>query len=533
MGGARSEHTCPRSPAHRSVRAGPALARGSVHQEIMETIAAHSFVLVAGETGSGKTTQVPQFLYEAGYGHPDSGAIWRPGARKALRRTRMAAVALTPCRSPAASAARTHPDHPGMIGVTQPRRVAAVAMATRVATELALPPSRVSYQVRWSRAAPYGRRGGRAHLVVRVHRVALGGAPDPLRRDLEPHYDDQVHDGRCAPQGNRVRLFAERVLGHPIGRGARTQPQHRHPDRPLVAHRPTSGRARAGRTDAGRPRQAVACTALAWPSMGGGRRGVRTLTADRTMHARRLGAVLTAWLFREATAAQGHHHVCHPAHHRLHGEPRSVSARPAPGRARRRTSTPGAYIHARSPPPPSRTLWGALQPEQCVAGAILTRPAPACSCAGVAPWHPHGQVTIHFNKRTPEVDYVAEAFRKVVKIHQQLPSGGILVFLTGQAEIEDLCRKLQRRFPSPVVAGAEGTPSRREAARPRAPAIPTGDELHEAAMGLTEGGGARARRSGLSDQWRTRLTMLVAVAPPRQRGHRFVHSRGRRRARRR
>ena len=40
-----------------------------------------------------------------------------------------------------------------MIGVTQPRRVAAVAMASRVATELALPPSHVSYQVRrWSRA---------------------------------------------------------------------------------------------------------------------------------------------------------------------------------------------------------------------------------------------------------------------------------------------------------------------------------------------------------------------------------------------
>ena len=42
-------------------------------QEIMETIAQHSFVVIAGETGSGKTTQVPQFLYEAGYGHPESG----------------------------------------------------------------------------------------------------------------------------------------------------------------------------------------------------------------------------------------------------------------------------------------------------------------------------------------------------------------------------------------------------------------------------------------------------------------------------
>lgn len=36
-------------------------------QAIMETINEHDIVIVAGETGSGKTTQIPQFLYEAGY----------------------------------------------------------------------------------------------------------------------------------------------------------------------------------------------------------------------------------------------------------------------------------------------------------------------------------------------------------------------------------------------------------------------------------------------------------------------------------
>jgi hypothetical protein len=40
-------------------------------------------------------------------------------------------------------------DNPGMIGITQPRRVAAISMASRVATELNLPPSRVSYQIRY------------------------------------------------------------------------------------------------------------------------------------------------------------------------------------------------------------------------------------------------------------------------------------------------------------------------------------------------------------------------------------------------
>lgn len=36
-------------------------------QAIMEAIKENTIVVLAGETGSGKTTQVPQFLYEAGY----------------------------------------------------------------------------------------------------------------------------------------------------------------------------------------------------------------------------------------------------------------------------------------------------------------------------------------------------------------------------------------------------------------------------------------------------------------------------------
>ena len=36
-------------------------------QVVMEAVRENPVVIVAGETGSGKTTQVPQFLYEAGY----------------------------------------------------------------------------------------------------------------------------------------------------------------------------------------------------------------------------------------------------------------------------------------------------------------------------------------------------------------------------------------------------------------------------------------------------------------------------------
>jgi ATP-dependent RNA helicase DHX37/DHR1 len=81
-------------------------------QKIMEAIHNNGTVVIWGATGSGKTTQVPQFLYEAGYGSPDGPT-------------------------------------PGMIGVTQPRRVAAVSMAKRVGDELGSDRKKVSYQIRF------------------------------------------------------------------------------------------------------------------------------------------------------------------------------------------------------------------------------------------------------------------------------------------------------------------------------------------------------------------------------------------------
>jgi len=42
-------------------------------QPIMEAVLMNLVVIICGETGSGKTTQLPQFLYEAGFGTPGSG----------------------------------------------------------------------------------------------------------------------------------------------------------------------------------------------------------------------------------------------------------------------------------------------------------------------------------------------------------------------------------------------------------------------------------------------------------------------------
>ena len=63
-------------------------------------------------------------------------------------------------------------------------------------------------------------------------------------------------------------------------------------------------------------------------------------------------------------------------------------------------------------------------------------------------------MTVHFNKQTP-VDYVAEACRKVCRIHRMLKAGNILVFVTGQMEVHSLCRKLRRTFPSCLRKGEE------------------------------------------------------------------------------
>uniref|UniRef100_A0A1I7UR85 RNA helicase n=1 Tax=Caenorhabditis tropicalis TaxID=1561998 RepID=A0A1I7UR85_9PELO len=55
-------------------------------------------------------------------------------------------------------------------------------------------------------------------------------------------------------------------------------------------------------------------------------------------------------------------------------------------------------------------------------------------------------VSVHFEKRTPE-DYLSSAFRKTCRIHETLPPGAILVFVTGQNEVRQLITKLKRRYP--------------------------------------------------------------------------------------
>ncbi|CAK5065974.1 unnamed protein product [Meloidogyne enterolobii] len=56
-------------------------------------------------------------------------------------------------------------------------------------------------------------------------------------------------------------------------------------------------------------------------------------------------------------------------------------------------------------------------------------------------------VAIYFERRTPE-NYLEAAFKKICKIHEQYPPGDILVFLSGQREVNYLIKLLMRRFPT-------------------------------------------------------------------------------------
>ena len=54
-------------------------------------------------------------------------------------------------------------------------------------------------------------------------------------------------------------------------------------------------------------------------------------------------------------------------------------------------------------------------------------------------------VHIYHSKKT-ENDYLKEAFKYCCKIHQKLPEGNVIVFLTGKREILDLSKKLREEF---------------------------------------------------------------------------------------
>ncbi|KAF9485838.1 P-loop containing nucleoside triphosphate hydrolase protein [Pholiota conissans] len=250
-------------------------------QPIMEAILLNPVVVICGETGSGKTTQVPQFLYEAGFGTPGS-------------------------------------ENPGMIGITQPRRVAAMSMAARVGHELSLTSLRVSYQIRYDATV-----SSATSIKFMTDGVLLRElATDFLLTKYSVIIVDEAHE--------------------------------------------------------------------------------RSINTDIL-----IGVLSRVIKLRENLWKEGNNNV-----------------------------KPLRLI----------IMSATLRVSDFAENATLfTSPPPVINVA--ARQHP---VTIHFSRRTYP-DYVSQAIKKTIKIHTRLPPGGILIFLTGQAEIAGVCRKLEAKFSQKAI----------------------------------------------------------------------------------
>lgn len=107
----------------------------SARDKLLELVQQHPTLVVVGETGSGKTTQIPQFLLGARFG-PASAAASGGGNSDGAAAGPGAATQEQQQQRQANGAKASTSGRATMIAVTQPRRVAAMTVARRVAEEM-------------------------------------------------------------------------------------------------------------------------------------------------------------------------------------------------------------------------------------------------------------------------------------------------------------------------------------------------------------------------------------------------------------
>ncbi|MDR2155875.1 MAG: ATP-dependent RNA helicase HrpA [Burkholderiaceae bacterium] len=129
--------------------------------EIMAALQRHQVIVVCGETGSGKTTQLPKIAL----------ALGRGGGR---------------------GRAHAHPGQKGkLIGHTQPRRIAATSVAKRIAEELHTPLGEVAgYKVRFN-----DRLSDSASIKLMTDGILLAETQtDPLLKAYDTLIIDEAHE---------------------------------------------------------------------------------------------------------------------------------------------------------------------------------------------------------------------------------------------------------------------------------------------------------------------------------------------------
>jgi pre-mRNA-splicing factor ATP-dependent RNA helicase DHX15/PRP43 len=146
--------------------------------KLMEVMKDHQIVVVEGETGSGKTTQIPQFLLEAG--------LVEPGVT--------------------------------CVACTQPRRVAATSIATRVADEMDVTlGEEVGYSIRFE---------DMSHRTKTVLKFVTDGMllreamSDPLLKRYSVIVLDEAHERTLATDmlmGLLMEVLPERTKGSQYG----------------------------------------------------------------------------------------------------------------------------------------------------------------------------------------------------------------------------------------------------------------------------------------------------------------------------